>query len=123
MKTFKRFIHRAAASAVAIVTTGALAAPVAGADVVGPATPTLKGLGNAQTTLNTIINWAEAASAIVILLAFIVGTGLMAWGSHSRSPQNAERGKTTLVIAFCAAVLLAMGTVIINAAWNLGAGT
>ena len=79
--------------------------------------------GRAADSLPRAVHYAVPVLSIVILLAFIVGTGLMAWGSHSRSPQNAERGKTTLVIAFCAAVLLAMGTVIINAAWNLGAGT
>jgi hypothetical protein len=102
------------------VTALALIRTPAFAGVINNPSPDLSGLGNAQGTLNSVTNWIEGGCLAAIFMAFLISVASWSWGTHSRSPQFAESGKKGMVVSFAAAIVLAMGAVLINAAFGLG---
>ena len=117
-----KHLGRAAAAIVVAVTGVLMAAPVAlalpGGISISPNDKGLPGLGELQTVVGSLLT-----VALIVAVAAVAISGI-AWaiGNHSANPVVATRGKSGVMVALAAAVLVGGAVAIVDFFWNIGAG-
>ena len=106
----------AAAGALLAAAPPALALP--GGISISPNNKGLPGLNALQTVVGSLLT-----VALIVAVAAVAISGI-AWaiGNHSANPVVATRGKSGVMVALAAAVLVGGAVAIVDFFWNIGAG-
>ncbi|WAX55124.1 DUF6112 family protein [Jatrophihabitans cynanchi] len=91
---------------------------LAGPPHIDPNTNGLPGVGEAEKIVGALLTFGVIAAVAGLVVAAIV----WAFGGHSANPALVHRGKSGVLVALVAALLIGAANVLVQFFWNAGTG-